>query len=152
MQALPSLSLRLFWLLSFFAKLIREVLTLPLGSVEVKPKRGADVDATLLLHSACALWVRRLQMSLYAMGDFCAASSHSHSVSFHCGRGGQTDGLLLTHLPWLLLILLACITRRKREPVTSSWFFPIHWNSFRMIQTDVPGFQAFLPRLLYHRC
>lgn len=91
-------------------------------------------------------------MSLYAMGDFCAAGSHSRSVSFHCDRGGQAKGLLLTHLPLLLLILLASITSRKREPATSSCFFPIHWNIFSMIRADVPGFQAFLRRLLYRTC
>lgn len=89
-------------------------------------------------------------MSFQAMGDSCAPGSHSCSVSFHCHRGGQAEGLLLTHLPLLFLILLAFITSRKREPATGSCFFPIHWNIFSMIQADVPGFQAFLLRLLYH--
>lgn len=86
------------------------------------------------------------------MGDFCAAGSHSRSVSFHCDRGGQTEGLLLTHLPLLLLMLLASTTSRKREPATSSCFFPILWNIVSMIRADVPGFQGFLPMLLYHTC
>lgn len=91
-------------------------------------------------------------MSFQAMGDSCAPGSHSRSVSFHCHRGGQAEGLLLTHLPLLFLILLAFITSRKREPATSSWFFPIHWNIFSMIRADVPGFHAFLLRLFYHAC
>lgn len=91
-------------------------------------------------------------MSVQAVGDSRAPSSHSRSVSFHCHRGGQAEGPLLTHLPLLFLILLASITSRKREPATSSCIFPVHWNIFSMIRADVPGFHAFLLRLLYRAC
>lgn len=68
-------------------------------------------------------WVRRSQMSLWAMGGLCATGSHSRSISFHCDRGGQTAGLLLTPLPSWLRIPLASITSRKRELATKLLFF-----------------------------